>query len=402
MEETHAESRTIITHTILEKAVITHLMGQSKQPSSTLKRSSSTMISTTKQRSSKRVLLLLAALASILGKADSFTNDRLPAFSRAKTQPSSQKSSTRLGDFRNHPKAVLDLAPLATSGMFMAPVLGAGMEGTPATGFVTELLATPMTADPLLEAELLNDCSHVALDLVTFFGPAKIAVRAAAVAGRLFAMAADYIPDHSMHPEEIVFQVLMLCVAWAGLVKAAMPMALSTFASNITLQDGKAFSLLFEPAGMTWSQFKALSVFALDWVTVGAGETITSDEESAEDDYIYWLYSGEVSVESKGKEVYKVTREGGNLKKEAAMGLLGESRLLRHMDEKKKKKRKQKSEAKEYPRSTVKAGPGGATVLRIHTSNLSQLMESDQELDQVMRTLLFQGMQDKLAAQLES
>jgi len=287
--------------------------------------------------------------------------------------------------------------------MFMAPLLGTGVEGSLPTAFLATLLETPTAADPLLEAELLNDFSHVALDLVTFFGPAKIAVRAAAVAGRIFAMAADYLPDHSMHPEEIAFQGFMLTAAWVGLFKAALPMALSTLASNITLQDGKAFSLLFEPAGMTWSQFKALSVFALDWVTVDAGKTITSDEDSAEDDYIYWLYSGQVSVESKGKEIYSVSREGGNLKNEAAVGLLGESRLLRRMDEKKKKKRKSsKSDAKEYPRSTVKAGSGGATLLRIHTSNLSQLMESDQELDQVMRTLLFQGMQDKLAAQLEN
>jgi len=44
----------------------------------------------------------------------------------------------------------------------------------------------------------------------------------------------------------MVFQVLMLFVAWIGIVKSAMPVVLGVFPSNITLHDGKAFSIIFE------------------------------------------------------------------------------------------------------------------------------------------------------------
>jgi hypothetical protein len=272
------------------------------------------------------------------------------------------------------------------------------------------------SADPLLEAEVLTDMAHLALDFATLFGPSRLVIRAAAVAGRLAAMGADYLPDQRMLPEELVFQVFMLCIAVTALVRSAMPIILSSLASNISVRDGKAFSVLFGPSGMTWPQYKALSVTALDWVTVEPGCIITSDEDSgAEDDYIYWLYSGQAILQSQGKVFHNVTRTGGPALKhgDVGVGLMGETRLLRRMHEKERRSFFTKKPAetgsasassstttKQHPRSTAKAGESGATLLRIHTSNLSMLMDNDLELAQAVRSLLFQGMQDKLAAQM--
>jgi hypothetical protein len=363
------------------------------------------------------------------------------------------KSNTQLQVFRNDPDSLTKLtSPLAAGALALPLVLASAASlfdstslgaATPDNAVVAGL--TSLLASPLVEAEVLNDMAHVTLDLASFFGPAKLAIRAAAVLGRIAVMGADYLPDHVMLPEELVFQCFMLGFAWVALVKSAMPVVLSVMASNITLRDGKAFSLLFGPAGMTWPQYKALSVTALDWVKVGPGETVTSDELSSPgavdddnhaDEYIYWLYAGQTVIESQGKILHNVTRVVGgprtSLKQDAGRGLLGEMRLLRHMQAKERGsllglgKRKAKNNnkdkdtnnkdndtnnkdkdhedtanAKSYPRTTVKAGDAGATLLRIHTSNLVMLMDHDVELAHAVRSLLFQGMHDKLAARLE-
>jgi hypothetical protein len=341
------------------------------------------------------------------------------------------KSNTKLQVFRNDPESVSKLtSPLAAGTLALPIVLASAASlfgatsvsaATPDSAIVTGV--TSLLSSPLIEAEVLNDMAHLTLDLASFFGPARLAIRAAAVLGRMAVMGADYLPDHSMLPEELVFQFFMLGLAWMALVKSAMPVVLSVMASNITLRDGKAFSLLFGPAGMTWPQYKALSVTALDWVKVEPGETVTSDELSSPDDvdeYIYWLYAGETVVESQGKVLHNVKRAVGgtttSLKEDAGRGLLGEMRLLRHMQAKdrggpfskrkaknhnKDKEHEDTTSTKSYPRTTVKAGDAGATLLRIHTSNLVMLMDHDVDLAHSVRSLLFRGMHDKLAARLE-
>jgi hypothetical protein len=355
------------------------------------------------------------------------------------------KSKTQLQVFRNDPDSVTKLtSPLAAGTLALPLVLAsaASVFGSTSVSAATSIFesaslsaATPdnaivagltsLLSSPLFEAEVLTDMAHLTLDLATFFGPARLAIRAAAVLGRIAAMGADYLPDHSMLPEEMIFQCFMLGLAWVALVKSAMPVVLSVMASNITLRDGKAFSLLFGPAGMTWPQYKALSVTALDWVKIEPGEIVTSDELSSpnavdDDEYIYWLYAGQTVIESQGKALHKVTRVAGgstaSLKQDAGRGLLGEMRLLNHMQAKERGgrfgKRKAKNQNKDkdheetstkksYPRTTVKAGDAGATLLRIHTSNLVMLMDQDVELAHAVRSILFQGMHDKLAARLE-
>jgi hypothetical protein len=354
--------------------------------------------------------------------------------------PTKPKSNSQLKLFRNDPDLVKKLtSPLAAGTLALPLVLAfaASLFDTTSLSGLTLFLSSP-----LIEAEVLNDMA-LALDLARFFGPANLTIRVAAVLGRIAAMGADYLPDHYMHTEELVFQCFMLGLAWMALVKSAMPVILSIIASNITLRDGKAFSLLFGPAGMTWPQYKTLSATTLDWVTIEPGEIVTSDElssldagndENRIDKYIYWLYSGETVVESQGKVLHKVKRAVGgpttSLKQDAGRGLLGEMRLLRHMQAKDMQikerggrlgKRKAKNQnnnrdrdtinkdkdrivsttTKTYRRTTVKAGDTGATLLRIHTSNLVMLMDQDVDLAHSVRSLLFQGMHAKLAARLE-
>lgn len=257
--------------------------------------------------------------------------------------------------------------------------------------------------NPNVEAQILNDVAHVGLDLASFLGPGILVLRLSALIGRLASVGADMVSDHLL-VDEIIYQAVMVTVAWVGLVKAAMPSAFAALAKNVTLRDGKAFAALFAPAGTSWTQFKALSVCALDWITVEEGELVTTDEKTnndttRDDDHLYWLYSGNVRVESNGTTLYNVNRHGTE---NAGRGLLGEGRLLRRMERRKSSKKnapEKSAAASHYPRTTVRAN-SKSTLLRIHMPNLKILMDNDQTLADSIRTLLFQGMEAKLNAHL--
>ena len=346
----------------------------------------------------KRSLVALMGLIAALSETqvvNGYVQSKTATTSFTKL-PRRKRTSTDLGLFAN-PNAISTAATSALAlPMFMASASGP-LQGAASTFFAA--------ADPNVEAAVFNDLAHVSLDLITLLGPATILIRTAAVLGRLFAMAADYIPDHTVLPGELLFQTFMLGIAWFALVKAAMPLALSKVAAKVSVRDGKAFSALFRPAGLQWEQYKALSVYSLDWVTVPAGAEIDSTEQQQQqqdgnkNDYVYWLYSGEVSVTSQGRELYHVSRYHSKQKpSDAGAGLWGESSLFVGGCSKKDKKDAKKKES--LPPTTLKAAGEGATLLRMHRPHLTQLMDSDPDLAESMRTLVFQGMQAKLAAQL--
>ena len=62
-------------------------------------------------------------------------------------------------------------------------------------------------------AELLQGMAHMALDFSGFVTPSRHIIRACAVVGRLCCLSADYLPDHSIHPEEFAIQVLLMGIA---------------------------------------------------------------------------------------------------------------------------------------------------------------------------------------------
>ena len=64
--------------------------------------------------------------------------------------------------------------------------------------------------NPDVEAEVLTDMSHVALDFTGFFKPSRASYLVFAVLGRLLLITADYIPDHTVSPEELAVQMFLL------------------------------------------------------------------------------------------------------------------------------------------------------------------------------------------------
>jgi hypothetical protein len=73
--------------------------------------------------------------------------------------------------------------------------------------------------DPSVFAELLTDMAHVLLDFAGMFSPSKSLIRLFAVVGQIFAISADYLPDHSTHPEELLIQLFLLAVTMKELIK---------------------------------------------------------------------------------------------------------------------------------------------------------------------------------------
>jgi hypothetical protein len=90
----------------------------------------------------------------------------------------------------------------------------------------------PQQLDPSLEAESLTVMAHLALDFSGFaLSPSRSLLRLFAVLGRIFAISADYVVDHSIHTEELIIQLFLISVAVKELLSESSP------GSNTTMQS---------------------------------------------------------------------------------------------------------------------------------------------------------------------
>ena len=291
-----------------------------------------------------------------------------------------------------------------------------GLESTMSVSTAAATTTLSSLPDPTLtqEAHLLAELSHIGLDFATFLfgGTGVVALRAAAVLGRVCALGSDYLPDHMVFADELVFQLFMLGVSMMALVQAVLPAAFAvTSLSKISLHDGKAFAHLFEPAGTTWTQFKALlSMQALEWITLDVTEnndTVTEDD-SQNDEHIYWLFSGAVQVTESlvpsnvddapsARQTYHLTAtRRGRATEDAGRRLVGERRLLQSLGTSTNSKKTTSTAAKPKTKLTLQATAPNTKLLRIHTGSLRLLMNHDQHLADAIRTLLFASMEAKL------
>jgi hypothetical protein len=91
----------------------------------------------------------------------------------------------------------------------------------PPTSSASTLLDPNMEAEVL--TEVLTDVSNLlALDFKSIMNSSKALLKMTSVIGRVLGIFADYIPDHSIHPEELVFQLFMLGVAINNLTSPSM------------------------------------------------------------------------------------------------------------------------------------------------------------------------------------
>ena len=70
--------------------------------------------------------------------------------------------------------------------------------------------AATFMSSPDVESEFLEDMAHVALDFAGIFRPSKSTMRLFSIGGRLMSLMADYLPDHSIRPEELLVHLFFM------------------------------------------------------------------------------------------------------------------------------------------------------------------------------------------------
>lgn len=240
--------------------------------------------------------------------------------------------------------------------------------------------ATPTNSimDPIVEAEVLNDLSHVALDLTTLLGPTTVTLRLATVVGRLLSMASDYIPDHAMLPEEFIFQHVMLFIALSRMIQAALPI-LRTNSAKPTVRDCRCYHRIFRKAGISWLQYKTIATQAFDWVVVPP-DAVLPTENLDKVPVLIWPYVGEIEVFSEGESVQTVTQK--------CRHLLGDLEFARQIGV--------VENDSTFAPTEARAGPAGATVLMIDTTKLLNLMRNDEQIADGLRSVICNGMQERI------
>merc|ERR1739841_393365 len=83
----------------------------------------------------------------------------------------------------------------------------------------TQQTLAMVAPSPDVEAEVLTTMAHVTMDFGGFvLNPSKTLLRCFIVLGRICAISADYVIDHSIHPEELMIQLVLMAIAIKELV----------------------------------------------------------------------------------------------------------------------------------------------------------------------------------------
>jgi len=268
-------------------------------------------------------------------------------------------------------------------------------------------MASSSISDPVIEAEVLSDLAHVALDLSIFLTPVTVLLRAFSVIGRVLSMGADYIPDHAIRIDDLLFNSAMLAVYFLLLGKSVMPVIRGVFV-KLSDVDEEIYELLFQPVGISRIQFKSIHAASIDYTDVDPNSNIFCEPHSPDNkncdekdsngfcssDYMYWLYMGDVETSFEGLPISYIERSNGrSIDDPAAMGLLGDIRFLNRLD---KENNLPSLPNFNYPLPTYKTGSKGVKLLRINSDKILELMEHDDELAASIRNLLLKSLQRKV------
>jgi hypothetical protein len=271
------------------------------------------------------------------------------------------------------------------------------------------------SSDPKLELEIMNDFSHVALDMSTLLNPNTVWLRLCNVVGRILIITADYIQKGNTTPDEWVFQLAMLAISTRLFMSSALPLIFAVFSvSTLSVRDRRIYSLLFESVGLTVLQFKTLLASkTLEWIQFDPNESVELNGEC-----MYFLYSGEATTHVIGKNedaIITISHESNSNSNDAELGvgnrIFGdvqfakalESSVYKNTMKSRKSDKKTKAQVASDSNSTSVAaskfvvGANGASMLRISTDKIIKLMKNDNELTSSIQRLVSLCMQEKLS-----
>ena len=334
---------------------------------------------------------------------------------RSSSPASSSSMSMYVDEF--NPLTAIDLSSLSAA--------------APAALSMTSNLLTAssklISSDPRLEVELLNDVSHVALDVMTFLSPRTAWLRLCNVIGRVLILSSDYIQvdTNAIGLDEWAFQASMLAMSIYLFARSAAPLMNAVLSiTSFSVRDRRAYAILFQDVGLSVLQFKSLLVSTtLDWIDLKPRDTTDLDGE-----YMYFLYSGEATMSTSSSGASRTTKdddvviaEGGACEDDSSevserldvrSRIIGDLQFATRLEASvyktsstnsksdKKSKITSTGAAPSLPVSRFVVGPNGATVLRISTHKLLKLMKNDSELSASIQRLVLIAMQEKLSRML--
>lgn len=240
----------------------------------------------------------------------------------------------------------------------------------------------------VVKEEVENSLTHAMLDFGSFWDENAVLIKGMAVLGRAYVLLQDFAPGHGVLPDDMAFQVGLFGLACNSLYQTIKPkMELQKKSLLMTSKDRLAFRTAFRSAGFSWQQFREVNHQAMEWVTVEAGQPIL--DEATDDDAVFWLYDGDIQVQSEGEMVHSISSEDRT--KGLCMGLIGEKILaaLGHGSD---------DSVSEGKTKAYLAGETGATLLRMDMPKLKKFLKHNDEMSSNFGSLAYNVMQTKLKA----
>jgi len=245
------------------------------------------------------------------------------------------------------------------------------------------------------------------LDFATIFSPDTVVLRLLIFVGRIFSILSDYVPDHTITYDELVFQSAMLAISTDMFLKKFRT-TLTSLRKDTSFQDRRMFKMIFHPAGFSFSQYRSLlSLNVLEWVQCKPGQFIFEDESS-----ILITYKGSIqehpeeqgSADSNNSSSTSSTSssscrvcQGGK-----CYDIIGN---ITQAYETLESRRKGSSSSWNNTSSTnnnnlqlLRAGPSGGTFLRINMKALHEKVGTDADITESIKNIYFNAMQRKLSS----
>jgi len=225
--------------------------------------------------------------------------------------------------------------------------------------------------DPLVESNVLNDMGHVLLDGFTFLSrSSQIRSKIFTILGRISVIASDYIPDHTINPDELFFQLFMLTVAITSLSQDLL--LLGTKIYSTSFREKRIYVRFFRDSGLAWNEYKLIFSKAFKWVEIQPFTTILQDSTIGSD--FLWVYDGTVEAGLNGSMLKYFERNS----------VVGLEQIV-----------EEKQLGKETSNIVFRSGEKGASLLKVNLKKISEQMNEDDSLQEFCRTLMCKVVKSK-------
>ena len=253
------------------------------------------------------------------------------------------------------------------------------------------------------------------LDIATLFIKRPLTIRLWVFCGRLFSLGGDWVTDHSIAPDELVFQMAMLVLSSGLLVASLVPAMRAAF--RIPTRSELKLYRQFK-SSLSYPEYNELLHLTASTVTYAPRSCVLNEHAIPSNDKLVLLVKGSFVVSrSRDDKVIAADIAPGS-----DVGFIGDISFLERLykEENQKEKEKSRNIPKFYfgrqatkkakavataalvsAKATVLTGPTGAECIVFDGPALRRLMLNNSRYDVSVRALLTKGLQKKLAGMLE-